>query len=163
MKIFTTELQNALKGKAYYAAILLALTLPDVCSALESANGASTPETYKNWYEKWLGPQYPTVTGADIYFLRCSVAHQAAFNHPAMQVKKVYFTLPTGLLIYDQNEDEHGLQLDLIRFCKSMAEAVDRWYSAKGNTPEVEKNIKRMFRFLPDIENAFIKGVRGIG
>jgi hypothetical protein len=121
MKIFTTELQNALKGNAYYAAILLALTLPDVCSA------------------------------------------QAAFNHPAMQAKKIYFTLPTSLIIYDQNEDEYGLQLDLIKFCKSMAEAVDRWYATKGTSREVEKNIKRMFRFLPNIENAFIKGVRGIG
>ena len=80
-----------------------------------------------------------------------------------MPVKRIYFTLPTGLLIYDQNTDEHGLQLDLIKFCKSMAEAVDRWYAAKGNSPEVEKNIKRMFSFFPNIENTFIKGVRGIG
>jgi hypothetical protein len=162
MQVFTTELQNALSGKAYYAAILLALTLPDVCSALESPNGASTPAGYKTWYEKWLQSQCPTMSADDIYFLRCSVAHQAAFNHPAMKVRKVYFTLPTGL-IYDQNEDEHGLQLDLIAFCRRMAEAVDRWYAEKGNSPGVQANIKRMFKFLPNIENAFIKRVKGIG
>jgi hypothetical protein len=49
---------EALKNRLLYAALLLALTLPDICAALESQDGRSTPGRYKAWFNTWLRKKY---------------------------------------------------------------------------------------------------------
>src|SRR5713226_4507778 len=97
MDILTDEIKKALLNKVWYAALILALTLPDVCAALESPDGVSTPDRYKAWYAKWLKRKYDMISADDLYFLRCGVAHQGKFGHPAMQYQRIFFTLrPNG-------------------------------------------------------------------
>jgi hypothetical protein len=40
------QVHAALSGKAYYPALFVCLTLPDICGALESENGYATSSKY---------------------------------------------------------------------------------------------------------------------
>jgi hypothetical protein len=47
MDELTNEIKEAFRRRLLYAALLLTVTLPDICAALESANGFSTEKLYK--------------------------------------------------------------------------------------------------------------------
>ena len=46
------EIEKAIKAELYYLALLLTLTLPDICTALEQPNGRTDGKRlYKKWYK----------------------------------------------------------------------------------------------------------------
>ena len=45
------QIQEALNHKLYLIALQCCLTLPDICSALQSDNGKTDSKKYKKWYK----------------------------------------------------------------------------------------------------------------
>jgi hypothetical protein len=97
MQAITDEIEKALAAGVYYLALMTALSLPDVCAALESPNGATNGAKYKAWYGVWMAPSYPEMTAEDIYGLRCGIVHQGRMGHPrnAIWANLVYVTQPS--------------------------------------------------------------------
>lgn len=152
MTTLTNEIMNCLQSKLWYAALVLTLMLPDVCAALEAENGATSPERYRAWYEKWLQHKYENISAEDLYFLRCGVAHQGQFRHPAMKYERIFFTLRHKKGGFFAHKNLHGkaYNLDLVWFCKDVIESVDAWYSSKETDPTVKKNISHLVQFYPN-------------
>ncbi|MCR5118126.1 MAG: hypothetical protein K6B44_00720 [Lachnospiraceae bacterium] len=50
---YVKEIKQALKYKCYYPAFALALTLPDMCGAVEYPKSA-VAERYIKWYDKYV-------------------------------------------------------------------------------------------------------------
>ena len=65
MEMILKEIEAALAAKLYYLAVTLSLTLPDVCAALEAADGGTSSDRYKAWYTAHLGPTYGAMLTAD--------------------------------------------------------------------------------------------------
>jgi hypothetical protein len=59
MEMILSDIERALTARLYYVAITTALTLPDICAALESPDGTTSGPKYKAWYNLHLGPIYP--------------------------------------------------------------------------------------------------------
>lgn len=78
------EIDRALAAGLYYLAIAMALTIPDICAALEAENGETNQQKYKAWYESNLAYKYTNITAQDCYSLRCGVLHQGRCGHPKM-------------------------------------------------------------------------------
>ena len=87
-----SDCEQALDHNLYFAALSLALTLPDICAKAKYPNEKSNKKRYVDWYEEYLG-QYeksprmqdekedmPYPSGEVIYSLRCSVLHQGTPN-----------------------------------------------------------------------------------
>src|SRR5439155_17534405 len=126
--MITREMEGALDAGLYYLAVVLALTLPDICAALESVDGKSNGQRYAAWYDSWLGPHYPTLTGTDLYRLRCAVVHQGRFGHPQMPYSRVLFALPNPQRhVIHNNIWNDALNLDAQIFCRDVLACVDRW------------------------------------
>jgi hypothetical protein len=141
------EIEKAIKAEFYYLAVALALTLPDICAAMESSTGNTSGAQYKAWYDEWLAEKYPEMTGTDLYSLRCGVIHQGRFGHAKMQYSRVIFTMPSAGFVLHRNIFNDALNLDAPRFCRDVVEAVRRWYSAKQNDPIVSRNLPRLLQF----------------
>lgn len=146
------DMFRALKNGAGYAALTLALTLPDVCAHLEYENPERTPrsyELYRNWFDKYITPRYDNLTGHDCYYLRCGVSHFASAEHSKLGTfKRIMFALPTGAMV-DMNVilgDKHTLQVDLERFCNVMADAVRTWASNMPLDSYAARNIRTMLQ-----------------
>ncbi len=75
MDFILNQIERALDKNLHYLAVASALTLPDLCGALEAEDGIARPAHYKTWYDKWLAPKYDVITSQDLYMLRCGVLH----------------------------------------------------------------------------------------
>lgn len=86
------ECEQALEHDLFFAALTLALTLPDICAKAHYPNGTNNKKRYVDWYEEYIG-QYdrcatvpvqnddmPYLSGEVIYSLRCSMLHQGTPN-----------------------------------------------------------------------------------
>ena len=86
------EIEKALNHDLYFAALNLALTLPDICGKAEYPSLRSTRERYIQWYDKIVGvtekppkctedePEMPYLSGEVVYSLRCSLLHEGNPN-----------------------------------------------------------------------------------
>lgn len=93
-----SDCEQALKHNLYFAALNLALTLPDICAKAKYPNEKSNKKRYVDWYEEYIG-QYekspdktkdmPYESGEMIYSLRCAVLHQ---GNPNIDEKKCNIT-----------------------------------------------------------------------
>jgi hypothetical protein len=152
IKTLTDEIMNCLKAQLWYAALVLILTLPDICAALETSDGQSKPDRYQAWCEKWLlANKYPLVSAKDLYFLRCGVAHQGKFRHPAMKYNRIFFTLrmKDGFWAH-MNTHKGALNLDLVMFAKDMIDAVEAWYANEAKNQNVKKNLGALIQYYPN-------------
>ena len=148
MEAITKEIENAIAAGLYYLAIVTALSLPDVCSALESDDGQTSGAKYKAWYDAWMAARYPEMTSLDLYSLRCGVLHQGRLGHSRMQYGRVLFTVPNPQRnTLHRNVMNDALNLDAVRFCRDMIECVSVWYAAKQNDPNVQANLPRLVHF----------------
>ena len=156
MDVILGQIERALDRGFHYLAIVSALTLPDLCAALEAANGETTKAAYRGWYDAWLAPKYPMISRIDIYRLRSGVVHQGILGPNGMQYDRIVFTIHGhGAIIHGNlsanNAGVQGsaLQLDAGIFCSDVIESVRQWYSAKKDDPIVKANMPRLLRFRP--------------
>lgn len=160
MDVLTKEIDRALSAELYYLAIVTTLSLPDVCAALESANGTTSGRKYQAWCDRWFLPSYPELTSLDLWSMRCGVLHQGRFGYGNMQYARVLFTLPnTDNNVFHRNVLNDALNLDVVRFCRDMTQAVSQWYEAKQDDPNVQTNLPRLVQFHPQGLVPYLVGV----
>ena len=93
-----TEINEALSNNLYFAALSLALTLPDICGKAEYPEKGSTSR-YKLWYDEYIGkyekgpsidgvPDMPYLSGDIVYNFRSSLFHQGNPNLDNHEYKK---------------------------------------------------------------------------
>jgi hypothetical protein len=75
------DIEKALSVEAYYPAIMVALTLPDVCAALESPNGRTIGEKYKQWYKTYGARISSVITADHMWKFRCGFVHQGRLGN----------------------------------------------------------------------------------
>lgn len=154
------EVDAALDTQLYYLAVLLSLTLPDICSALESFDGETRKPRYQAWVDTWFLPEYPMMTADDLYSLRCGVVHQGRFGHRNMQFSRVIFSLPDGRNnVFHQNILNDALNLDAVQFCRDMQTAVRSWWATQATDPHVQSNIPNLMQYRPDGLSPYMIGV----
>ena len=92
------EINDALSHNLYFAALSLALTLPDICGKAEYPEKGSTSR-YKLWYDEYIGqyeksppidgvPDMPYLSGEIVYNFRGSLFHQGNPNLDNDEYKK---------------------------------------------------------------------------
>lgn len=150
MQTILSEIDRAIGAGFYYLALAMCLTLPDLCSALESPDGETSGPQYKKWCDEYLVKRLPPMTANDFWKLRCGVIHQGRLGHPQMGYDRIIFTLPDG-----RNNQAHcniinnALNLDAIIFYVSMFESVRAWSAAKTADPNVIANLPNLVQFRP--------------
>src|SRR6185295_19520577 len=71
---YLRNLDHAVKNEAWYAALALALALPNICSTVEY--GKQTCDGYVDWWNEFVSKRDDTnLTGYDVYNLRCAFLH----------------------------------------------------------------------------------------
>src|SRR2546428_896437 len=72
-QIYWDEMDRCRKHKAYWALLHDTVCLPDICAALQSANGEATGPRYAGWCDQYLVD--PIISGAERWEMRCKVLH----------------------------------------------------------------------------------------
>ena len=145
------EIEQALNAGLFYLAVGMSLAVPDICAALESANGDTTGQQYKAWFNANLAARYPFLTAVDCWSLRCGVLHQGRMGHPKSQYARVIFTMdaPRGG-VFHNNVVNDALNLDARTFCSDVIAAARQWYANNSQTPSVVNNVERLVKLRPE-------------
>jgi len=116
------DVDRALDNEAYFAALTLVLTLPDICGK------AQYPETigknrYINWYDENIGKyekcpcehckevQMPYLSGEVIYSLRNSMLHQGTPNIDNKVIKNTANKIDQFVLVIEKKKP-FGIYVD---------------------------------------------------
>ena len=146
------SIENSLKNKNWYSALVLSLILPDICAKLEGSNKSSS-ERYPEWFNTYLGKKYNGfLSGNDCYALRCAFLHEGSSNIEKQRAKGVldHFVFVSNgshcnrfnnFFFGDPKYDgKNFLQLSVNNFCQDMIEATKQWLG----DPTVTKNLSEM-------------------
>jgi hypothetical protein len=158
MKPFTDAVRAAVRQQNWYAALALALTLPDICADLENPKNKKSEERYVKWWKTYLSDNagLPTegklmtggLSGNDCYALRCSFLHQGLSDVTAQSARRVVshfrFSIPTGSFIHLNNVNG-ATQLQVDIFCEDICKGVEQWERKKLlQDPKIQERAKKM-------------------
>lgn len=90
LEMLIADVEKALETDCYFAALALALTLPDICGRAQyPGNGVGNRYRYIKWYDEHVGrteqspykdPPMPYLSGEVVYTLRNHLLHQGTPN-----------------------------------------------------------------------------------
>ncbi|MBE9190625.1 hypothetical protein IQ230_09675 [Gloeocapsopsis crepidinum LEGE 06123] len=155
MQHLIEAVEQALEQQNWYAALALALTLPDICGWLEQPQ-RKTGERYKEWFKKYMPEYYseslnfpldsltnnveathinkPFLTAEDFYALRCAYLHSGSDDISSQArtvLDKFCFVAPRkhgGAHCNKVIKDKHHtLQLQVDIFCGEICHGVKLW------------------------------------
>ena len=150
MQRFIYALNSAVQQRNWYAALSLALTLPDICGRLENPH-AKSENRFVAWWDKYLlakyssvvgGRPYTHLAGGDAYSLRCAFLHEGVDETVAQRARvaltKFHFITPPprgGMLHCNQLNSILQLQVDI--FCNDISQGVTQWVVDTQNNPAI--------------------------
>lgn len=171
---FTQSIEESLTSKNYFAALIMALTLPDICCSIESENRRTRGTKYAKWFKKYVGYHYVSQTnpvqkgtvflsGEECYALRCAYLHKGINDIEAEDIvknygnssKRIEFMAETQL---DQNIINGILILKLELFCQRIIEGVRLWLAKNKYNPSINL---RMLE-IPQIHTAGLSLMSGV-
>jgi hypothetical protein len=131
--------KKAMVDENWYAALTMALSMPDMCGRLESPHKKSQ-ERYEIWFTKYAlesfeleigGEMYVFLNPSDCYALRCAYLHQGEFGLEDQRARKVLglitFRAPTkgDFIHFVSNDKVLNLKVDM--FCTVICNGVEAW------------------------------------
>jgi hypothetical protein len=87
MERFVSAIRNSIQSENWYAALFLALAMPDICSKLEQPESGNSGPRYRAWFETYLSPVNTRdimgqtvvfMSAGDCWALRCSLLHEGS-------------------------------------------------------------------------------------
>ncbi len=178
IEILLRQIEMAIDGNLYYIALFTSLSLPDLCSAIDSQNGESTGKKYVQWYDKWVRPQIvevikqfipdvadpPDFFGENCYHFRCSLLHQGTSQHPKLGYDRILFVAPGKMKGFIHHSKSNGAYLiDVNLFCTEIVLGVRHWLNAVGQTQLFKKNYNKFVRLYPQGLSPYIGNIPVVG
>lgn len=159
MKILVSELKQAVENNLWFVAINIALTIPDICSALESENGQTVSKKYIKWVDTYLVHKYNNfITGEDIWKLRCASLHQGKFNHDNPRFSKILFQIPFNGNSGGMHNNILGgtLQLNAMIFVNDIINSYEKWLITNKENNFISTNLEKSFTIYESKVGIFI-------
>lgn len=141
MEHLTEAVERAVQTGNWYAALMVALTLPDIAAWVDDPTQGST-KRYASWVERYLSPGYTALIGSDqtphkflsgndCYALRCALLHEGrddtSQQRAADVLARYQFLAPLPVGTFHRNQVGPKLQLQVDLFCRDMCASVRTW------------------------------------
>lgn len=131
--------KKALSEKNWYAALTMALSLPDICGRLEDPTKKSQ-ERFEAWWSKYalssfkfqIGDEsHEFLNASDCYALRCAYLHQGEFGIEDQRARKalarVTFRAPDPDDFSHLISNGKVLHMKVDMFCTAVCTGVEKW------------------------------------
>lgn len=174
------QLEKSLDSQYYFLALATALSVPDIAAAIDSDDGKATGQKYVAWYDEWVLPRFSTnvnevlqargiespvdienpFTGAECYYYRCAMLHQARSTHARSAFSRVMFVEPkstSNVIHYGILND--ALTIDLPSFCLEVTQGYRDWVAAAQEEGNYKRNMENTMQRHRDGLAPYILGV----
>lgn len=153
LRLLVQQMRQASDDGLYFAALVLALTLPDMCAALAADDGRASGAKYRAWVVQHLPSAEEDA--ARIYELRCSLLHQGSAQSQVPGRVRLAFVEPSPGApqvhrLTTEIDGEAVGWMSVPMFVDEIGEAVERWFDAYGTSRVVERNIERFVLRRPE-------------
>jgi len=156
MKRFTEAGRQAIENKNWYAALTLALMLPEICASLEDPGPGKSAKRYISWSRRWLEPLFTStiqsetivfLSAEDCYQARCSVIHSGSAEiEPGKRsgLDRFEFFSSGSHLFLSQGNILNGvpqpnfLQLRVDQFAETVFGATEAWERSVAADPKIQ-------------------------
>lgn len=160
MKELIKSTRKCIEDKNWYGALVIAITLPDICGKLQYPD-KSSGKRYIEWFERYLGNVYSSemgpfrekhvfLTGEDCYALRCSYLHEGSDIISQQHCRKLldsFLFMTEGCHCNFVNVNgESFLQLRVDKFCEDICIGVEKWLQDVAGDLEIEKRISESIK-----------------
>jgi len=152
--------EKAVKERNWYAALSLALTLPDICAKMESPSQGSA-KRYIAWANAYFTPKYTHeigpdrekhifLSGSDLYALRCAVLHEGSddivMQRARESLDRFHIIAPpkTGSVHCNQLGTILQVQVDIL--CRDICVSVRQWLDGIDAQGEVQSRIANLMK-----------------
>lgn len=145
------QIRIASANGLFYLALYGALTLPDICGALESSNGRASGPKYKKWIRENVRGQADEAE--DLYGLRCSLMHQGHTLAKGSHFPVAFMAPGGGQLHNLSTVDADGGQIGWISIemlVEEITAAAASWLDKFGETQTVKRNMEKFARLRPE-------------
>ena len=141
MERFTSAVERALRDANWYWALMIALTLPDICGWLEDPSLGSKARNVA-WSRRFLEPRYTYRFGKthrhtflsadDTYALRCAVLHEGSDDITRQRARAAlerfhFIDPPPPPRVVHCNQVNDTLELQVDMFCQDILAGVRQW------------------------------------
>ncbi len=167
MRRFTDAGRRTIKDNNLYAALSLALTIPEICSSLEDPGPGKSQARYQRWCKQWVVPKYTAttvnpmtgaphvwITDQQLYQLRCSMIHSGSDEIEKSKrsgIDRFFFfdqSRPTSIQQFANckftDVDVNIICLNAADFCEKMFLAAEEWDGAKASDIAIQAEKKNL-------------------
>jgi hypothetical protein len=151
---YLEDIHVALDAGAFYSALALALTIPDICGAIEFpelVGESHSGDRYRGWFDEWCGRLHSRMTAADCWAARCCYLHLASEEFVGRAAKKaalsrIQFTRGKsgGVWVSEYSKSETGgkvVRIPLEDFCHDMTTSADGWLCTRFDDKQVMSDV----------------------
>jgi hypothetical protein len=153
------EIEKAISAELFYLALLLTLTLPDICAALEQPDGRANKKFYIDWYNKNIFQKIGGLTAEEARELRNTVVHQShAMASKKRKYTRIIFTMPTTQYTIDSMILNDAMTFNVDAFCKRWLKCVRDWIDISKSDSNVQVNLPWLLQIRPSGLPPYIVG-----
>jgi hypothetical protein len=167
---FISAVRNAIIQQNWYAALVTALTLPDICGSLETPGVGGSQKRYIRWFDQYLLQRYTALlgeeksheflSGADCYALRCSYLHEGSDEITGQRARRALerfrFVAPRRGLMVHRNQAGSQLQLQVDIFCEEICLGVEQWERDVASVSDVQQRLTELLTIYDLDETVFV-------
>ena len=157
---YLRELRRVRDNRAYWSALHLLLTVPEICGALQSVEGRSSHAAYRAWAHHNLAVSF--LSPSDWYHAHCQLLHHgrtpAATGHAgaagARYDRFVYVDPESAPGQHGRIAMRRGhleIVLDVAELCDAMHDGLYRWFRSlvQGPSRDASARVQRHLSTLP--------------
>jgi len=150
-QIYWDEMDRCRSARAYWALLHVTVCLPDICAALESADGETRGARYVAWCNQHLAD--PLLSGLERWQMRCKVLHRGRASIAEGRYDGFSFAQPAENGQVDHRRVEGAtLVLDVGMLTTEMTAGVRRWIQHHERNPSsseaayIQRNLPALIR-----------------
>jgi hypothetical protein len=153
MDLLLAQTRAAMSAGLYLPALMLAVTIPDVCAALSSEDGKTTGPKYQEWLVTHANYSLDGARG--LYQFRCRLLHEGSVNRGKPRAPRIAFVEPAP-----RRPQVHDLATqvgeDLVQWLsipvvvEDLVTRAEAWHQKFGQTNRVQRNKARCVQVYPD-------------
>lgn len=150
------EIKQCLRFRLYYSALVITLTIPEVCVGLTfDVDNPIKRKHYREFIDRYAIKNDLMLDGDNCYNMRCGMVHRgnavAHVKSRDQKVDKILFTVPKNQIVFHgfrfETDRVKALCYDLNLFVEAMTDALWRWYCDNKSKRIVQENISNIMSF----------------
>lgn len=164
------EMMRCLDAKLYYAGLLIALTLPELCSALTMQKSEFVKSKhYELFLNEYVDLDRLGIDAKTCFRLRGGMVHRGnAVGHEFIGFSHIIFFTPESKLsihrvVLSITDEINALNIEIYSFCNAMRDGVLRWFENCQSDDSIFLASQELLSPYPNGMHPFITGAYVVG